>query len=311
MYENQVALLLQCLDTALKDERIALKGGTAINLFIDNLPRFSVDIDLCYLPVENREKSLQTINDIMHRIASDLQRTKNFIPQVSYTRDKIAKQIFVQKGSASIKIEVNHVLRGSLYKPQFLPLCEKAQKQFQTYIEARCLSTDEIYAGKFCAALDRQHPRDLFDVMRFFEKNLLTGALVQAFLVYLISGNRPISEIIFPNLIDQRTTYENEFRGMTESPVSYEDLEHARIHLIESLNRALTPADREFLLSVKQEKPNWSYLPFKNIEKFPAIHWKLQNIGRMSADKKSRALEMLQKKLQEKKPTVWIGGVGF
>ena len=57
-YKEQVDRLLEVIDPALDDDRLALKGGTAINLFTMNIPRLSVDLDLIYLPVTNREEFL-------------------------------------------------------------------------------------------------------------------------------------------------------------------------------------------------------------------------------------------------------------
>jgi len=63
-FYNQTRLLLRVLPLVLQDSRFALKGGTAINLFIRDMPRISVDIDLTYLPIEDRETSLKGISDL-------------------------------------------------------------------------------------------------------------------------------------------------------------------------------------------------------------------------------------------------------
>jgi predicted nucleotidyltransferase component of viral defense system len=298
MYEDQVALLLDVIEVAMRDDRVALKGGTAINLFLEEMPRFSVDIDLCYLPIESREKSLRTINEIIQKMTAAIEKKSKIIAQINYTDERIAKQVVVKKERASIKIEINHVLRGHIYETQTLALCDTAQEKFQTYVEVQALSTEEIYVGKFCAALDRQHPRDLFDVMNFFERHTFSARLKKAFLIYLISGNRPISEMIHPNALNQREAYENEFRGMTNKPVTYEELDKARSNLINLIDKTLTQEDKEFLLSIKEGKPNWSYIEIENIDKFPAIQWKLKNIKNMSAQKRSQAIENLKRKLR-------------
>ena len=54
-YKAQVDLLLRILPFVAKEENFALKGGTAINLFVRDMPRLSVDLDLNYLPFDNRE----------------------------------------------------------------------------------------------------------------------------------------------------------------------------------------------------------------------------------------------------------------
>ena len=232
MYEPQVILLLKIIQMAVSDDRVALKGGTAINLYLENMPRFSVDIDLSFLPILPRDESFSQIDSIMENVSHEISDNPGTITQLNRTNDGIVKQILVQSGRTSVKIEINHVLRGHIFDTQILPLCQKAQDDFKSYSEVRCLSTEEIYAGKFCAALDRQHPRDLFDVMMFFRENGFTEKLKKAFLVYLISGNRPISEMIQPHLLDQRVLYENEFKGMTSEPISYQELEKAREQLI-------------------------------------------------------------------------------
>src|SRR5680860_766388 len=69
IYRRQVALLIRVLPFVAKEEGFALKGGTAINLFIRDMPRLSVDIDLTYLPVKPRDQSLKAIDAAMKRVA--------------------------------------------------------------------------------------------------------------------------------------------------------------------------------------------------------------------------------------------------
>ena len=66
MYSAQVKLLVQALPEVAKETCFALHGGTAINLFVRELPRLSVDIDLTYVPIEPREISLRHINEALH-----------------------------------------------------------------------------------------------------------------------------------------------------------------------------------------------------------------------------------------------------
>ncbi len=71
-YLEQVKFLIRILPIVLKDQRVALKGGTAINLFYRNLPRLSVDIDLVYLPLESRLVSCKNIHIILQNVGNDL-----------------------------------------------------------------------------------------------------------------------------------------------------------------------------------------------------------------------------------------------
>jgi predicted nucleotidyltransferase component of viral defense system len=74
IYERQVRLLLRVIPLVAEETCFALKGGTAINLFVRNMPRLSVDIDLTYLPVAPRHESLTDINAAMLRIAARISK---------------------------------------------------------------------------------------------------------------------------------------------------------------------------------------------------------------------------------------------
>ncbi len=73
-YKGQVQLLLRILPIVISEECFAIHGGTAINLFVANLLRLSVDIDLTYIPLENRDSSLTHINEALIRIADKLRK---------------------------------------------------------------------------------------------------------------------------------------------------------------------------------------------------------------------------------------------
>lgn len=84
---------------------------------------------------------------------------------IKNTRDVNAKQIiFENHERVSIKVEINQVVRGGILEPVMLPLCTKAENDFANFTIVNNLSFEDVYAGKICAALDRQHPRDLFDI---------------------------------------------------------------------------------------------------------------------------------------------------
>src|SRR3546814_1358815 len=68
----------------------------------------------------------------------------------------------------------------------------------------------DLYAGKIAAALDRQHPRDLFDILHLYENEGITDDLFRAFLVYLVSHNRPAHELLAPHLLDLEDCYRSE-----------------------------------------------------------------------------------------------------
>ncbi len=68
-YFQQVRLLIEVLPLIAREADFALKGGTAINLFVRDLPRLSVDIDLTYLPIADREEPLAAIGETVRKLA--------------------------------------------------------------------------------------------------------------------------------------------------------------------------------------------------------------------------------------------------
>ena len=299
-YFKQVELILHTIPHVAAEAGFALKGGTEINLFVRDMPRLSVDIDLTYLPVEEpRETALNKISEGLRRIAVAL---KGVMPgvkiQESQRQDpsRITKLV-VATAQARIKIEPNEVIRGSVFPSEDRELTQRAENMFERSVTASVLSIPDLYGGKICAALDRQHPRDLFDVKVLLEQEGITDEIRKAFVVYLASHDRPMSELLDPKRKEIRQVYESEFAGMTIDEVSYEDLVEARENLIETLKKELTNDEKAFLMSLKEGQPKWGLMGIKGIENLPAVQWKLMNIQRMSRKKQVEALEKLNRVL--------------
>lgn len=297
-FDNQVSLLLRILPEVIRVKNFALKGGTAINMFVRDMPRLSVDIDLTYVPVESREVSLKNINRSLEDLSSAIENSFSDVQtKLKRTPTSDIKQINVQDRNATIKVEINHVLRGVVNPCIELGLSRKAQDRFRTYSKALCLSFEDLYAGKFCAALDRQHPRDLFDVKVLLENEGFSHRLRKTFIVYLISNNRPIAELINPNRLDIAELFQKEFAGMMEGDVTYDELIDVRETFIELIASSFTKDERHFLISFKEGQPNWNLLGLNNIESMPAIQWKLMNIKKMNPEKHLSSLNILKCKL--------------
>lgn len=301
-YRQQVQLLLQVLPLVDKEHCFALKGGTAINLFVRDLPRLSVDIDLVYLPVEDRDISLKNIKLALGRIADDICTTIKGSNVTKVYQDKHdALRLVIENGSANIKVELSPVLRGTVYEPERREVSETVENEFG-YTEVRVVNLADLYASKICAALDRQHPRDLFDVYMLLANEGLTDEIRKATLVYLISHQRPIAELLEPNRSDITSLYQGEFAGMTEEDLPQEALEAAREELIALLHQGLTEDECGFLLSFKNNKPDWSLLGLEGVDQLPAVRWKQINLGKMSAPIHHKAvakLEALLTKIKE------------
>lgn len=299
-YFEQAALMLRVIPHVTAESCFALKGGTAINLFLRDMPRLSVDIDLTYLPLnELRETALLKISSALARIAATV---KKAIPgaKVQEARarepDRITKLV-VAVGRTRIKIEPNEVIRGSVFPAEERELSPRAEEIFELSVTARMLSVADLYGGKLCAALDRQHPRDLFDVKILLENEGITDETRKAFIVYLASHDRPMNELLDPVRKDIRRIYESEFAGMTVEETVYEDLIVARETLIATLKKELTNAEKAFLISLKEGQPKWDLLGAKDIERLPGVQWKLLNIRKLGKEKHTEALEKLRAKL--------------
>ena len=206
VYFRQAELLLRVLPLVDREAVFALKGGTAINFFVRDLPRVSVDIDLVYLPVGEHDLSLREIS----------------------------------------------------------------------------------------AALDRQHPRDLFDVLMLLREGTFNDAMRKAFIVYLISHDRPMVEVLDPGFADIRPVFEAEFRDMTLEEVTCEDLERTREQLVSMIARELTIQERQFIVSIKEGIPQWDLIGLEGVQNLPDVQWKLLNIGRMAPAKHQQALRKLR-----------------
>ncbi|HOY23021.1 MAG TPA: nucleotidyl transferase AbiEii/AbiGii toxin family protein [Cellvibrio sp.] len=292
-YYRQVQFLIQLLPLVGEESCFALKGGTAINLFVRDFPRLSVDIDLVYLPIHDRAQALEAIKAALKRIA---QRIQSVFPSAHITEtflDKLdALRLIVAHKGVQIKIELSPVLRGTVYEPVIRSVTASVEDQFG-FAEIAVVSLGDLYAGKLCAALDRQHPRDLYDVKLLLENEGITEEIRKAFLVYLISHPRPISEILNPTLKELQPVYDGEFVAMTPQPVALESLIQTRENMIQLLNNSMTEAEKLFLISFKNKVPNWSLLGLDGVNELPAVRWKLINLRNMSVEKHQQMLQQL------------------
>lgn len=301
IYRKQAELLLRILPWIMQEDVFALKGGTAINFFWRDYPRLSVDIDLAYIKVQDRDLSLLEISD---RLASIKVRLEGFFPGINivFKKEKnnvLAYALIIRYEDATVKVEVNTVIRGNVYPTLYKKLCNNAKKEFGLSVTAKTLSLEDLYGGKICAALDRQHPRDLFDIMLLFQNEGITEKISKAFIVYLISHDRPIIEVLNPGLKDIKDIFENEFAGMTVQEVKLNDLLEVRTELIKTVKESLTEDERRFILSFKNRKPEWNLLGLDEIDKLPGVRWKLINLEKMKPDLHTKAYDKLKKYLSD------------
>jgi len=298
-YFKQVQLLLRVLPFVTEESCFAVKGGTAINLFVRNLPRLSVDIDLVYVPIEPRERSLSEMDAALRRMADRMEKMiagLRVVPSHMHG-SKIVSKLMVDLNGVRVKVEANPVLRGLVNVPELLPVKERVAEEFG-FAETWIAPFTDLYGGKICAALDRQHPRDLFDVGTLLRHEGLTPDLIDVFLVYVISHPRPIAELLRPNFKKLSGVYMREFAGMTEETCELETLIETRLHLVDLLGKGLTENHKNFLRSFKQGEPQWELLKTPIAPKLPAVQWKLKNIQNMQVAKRHSALKKLERVLE-------------
>jgi predicted nucleotidyltransferase component of viral defense system len=294
-YRRQVELLLRLMPAVAAEECFALKGGTAINLFVRNLPRLSVDIDLTYLPVADRATSLRGVEDALERIA---ERAAGAIQGLLIERGKTREEkrtsaLYLRSNAAQVKIEVTPVLRGCVFPPEMREVSPSVQDQFG-YAEMRVVSFPDLYAGKIVAALDRQHPRDLFDVRELLGTEGIIDELRRAFLVYLVSHDRRMSEIVAPTRKDLTAEFAKGFEGMTIAPVPLEQLEATREALIEAIVGQMPAEHRRFLVDVKaMGEGDWEGIGLADARILPAVKWRLRNLERVEAARRKEMARRL------------------
>ena len=249
VYRAQVDLLLRVLPHVAAEPSFALKGGTAINLFVRDMPRFSVDIDLTYLPFDVRADALDGITQ-----APSLKAIPGIAAKTQAQSDDHEAKLLCTLQGATIKVEVNTIIRGHLWPVRQMEVTQAVQDEFRKFAAIPVVSHAELFGGKICAALDRQHPRDLFDVHQLFAHEGISDDIRLGFIASLLSHSRPINELIRPHFQDQRTVFDTQFAGMTVEPFTYAEFDAARERLAQQIRTLLTDKDRQFLISFKNAR---------------------------------------------------------
>ncbi len=287
-YIDAVRLLLETVPVVFEQPRFAMKGGTAINLFVEDMPRLSVDIDIVYTDHKaNREEALAAISTSLEKARKKLAA---WGIQVEVARAPTGEEIkmFVRRKGSQVKIEVNYVFRGTILPVETRRLTAKARDLFTTTITVPTLALAELYGSKLVAAMDRQHPRDLYDVRGMYAKTGLTPAIVECFVCYLAGHRRPVHEVLFSRNTDMAQAYQNELMGMVRDPASLADLVSTRERLKKELPAALTTEHRRFLLGLVMAEPDWSLIACPHLADLPAIRWKLQNLNKLKKSNRAK-----------------------
>lgn len=274
-YVEQIALILRILPEIARFPDFALHGGTAINLFHHDMPRLSVDVDLTYVP---HGKRMDDLTQIKQKLLELSEKLKSIIPGICIQAPAVhfeEYKLFCSLKSAMVKIEVNTINRGLIGDAKQYVLCEVAQETFNSFVEMNLVPTSQLFGGKIVAAMDRQHPRDIFDTKMLLDRDGLSDEIMKGFLFALFSSKRPLHEILDPSLIDQKKALNNQFKGMSKEDFTYSMFEFERLRLIKAIHANLTSAQKYLILSFAKGNPDWIY---DNWGSFPGIAWKIKNL---------------------------------
>lgn len=299
-YYDQLSLLVRLLEYVNKEKCFALKGGTAINLFYRALPRYSVDIDLTYLPREAYPAAVRGMGTALSRIADSLSIGSPSFP-VTRGRGKAGGPIdtlTVGAAGVTVKIESNAGLRETIHPVRQMAVQHTVRQEFGL-AEMQVLAFEDLYAGKLMAAVDRQHPRDLFDVKLLLENEGISDALFRTFIVYLVGSKGSIADALDPlgKTVNFEDLYKRNFDGMTAQPIPLADLLETRERLAAEIRSRLDDPLKRFLRSVQSGEPDWDLLGLNGAERFPAVQWRMLNIAKMKPDAMKKELSRLDKVL--------------
>jgi hypothetical protein len=290
IYAQKVELLLRLVPIIMEEGVFAIHGGSAINLFLKNLPRYSVDIDLTYIPLADRATS---INDINLHLESISDKAKRAFKGMHIVTNFSTSKLLCEYHGRQVKVEVNQTKRGIVGGDVLtLPLSDKAQNEFSLYCEAKIVPLTQLYGGKIAAALSRQHPRDLFDVKYM---DLPLSDCREGLIFCLLGSDRPIQESLAPSFIDQREAMANQFDGMTDIPFTYDEFEATRSKIVEDVKALMTEADRNFLVSFESGQPLWEGYEFEYFKDYPSVQWKSLNLQKLAKRNPQKLVEEANK----------------
>ncbi len=294
---QQARLLTSFLPAVSAEEIFALKGGTALNFFWWDMPRLSVDLDLVYLPTSSRHTFLTETGAALQRIAA---RINDKDPDLSmqfthYPPSAAVTKLHVQQNEdVTVKIEVAIGQRQPLYPP--VPGVYRPAAVLELGPGAiKLLSLPETCAGKCHAVLDRQLPRDLFDANTMLQSTALTPELRTAFIVDMLGQGKPIGEMLAPRRKAYGDAAWNSLEAQLPAPPDRQQLAQALIVLKHKLVDQMPIHHRDFLHTFISGHPEWSLLEMPQVQDYPAVQWRMQNLAQVSPARRQILLDKLDK----------------
>jgi predicted nucleotidyltransferase component of viral defense system len=273
--------------------RLVLKGGTALNLFIFNLPRLSVDIDLNYIGAPDKETMLAERPKMDNAVGAVCQR-EGFMIRQSPTEHAGGKWLLRYESAfghgGNLTIDVNFMFRIPLW-----PTTLSKSHQVGSYMAEQIpiLDVHEIAAGKLCALLSRQTGRDLFDAHQLLTKKILRREHLRlAFVVYGAMNRKDWRTVSEKDISYSANNLMNELAPFTRFTVTgdIQDPERWASRLVEDCRQAIsivlpfTEGEREFLDRILDRGDIEPSLIITNkemvnrIRNHPGLQWKALNV---------------------------------
>lgn len=292
---DQFRLLGQLAPLVNAETSFALKGGTALNVFWYDLPRLSVDLDLTFLPRVGRPEFLALTGAALNRLQTAISDTwpDAILQTKPFPGSTSPGTLFLQNGGVQVKLEVNPVHRESIYPTENRPVMPAAQPLWGP-TPMKLLSFAETCAGKFNAALDRQHPRDLFDVGVILDGDCLDDRVRTAFVVNLLTQSRPFAHTLSPQIRPPRGEALSSLEELTGLPSQASDLTRNLLDLKHVLCDGMPPQHREFLVSFTLGTPDWSLLAVDRVADLPAIRWRQQQMASLPPARREELVTWLR-----------------
>lgn len=287
----RLADILRFLNSNILTRKIlALKGGTAINLTIFDLPRLSVDIDLDYAVNDSREEMMKSRSLITEDIKKYLSTENYTLTPRSKSRHSLDSFVFAYRtlsGSTdNIKIEINYSLRAHIFDIEERPIVARA---IVPGFNVNSLAAREIFAGKINALLSRTAPRDLYDVYNmikagFFQEKNERDMLRKAVVFYRAISQKEINEEFSLDHLDRITPHQirTDLLPVIQNgeAVVLEKIQKAVRSFISEL-MILANGEREFirLFTAKEYMPELLFNDdtlLERIRHHPMAIWKMQ-----------------------------------
>lgn len=268
---------------------LVLKGGTAINLTVFEMPRLSVDIDLDFHRDCTLDGMLQHRAVINAEILAYMSSQGYSLSPSTKNPHSLDSWVFFYHNSAgnrdNIKIEINYSMRQHI----FIPQKREIRVSFLSNINIRTLHPMELFGSKIKALIERHTCRDLYDVYNLLHSDLILTvdiSLLRKIVVFYLAvgGNKKLSKEYDLSSIKQikfsqiRAT----LLPMLRKGESF-DFETAKVEVIEFLERLLSFTDTETAFIdyfvAKQYRPELLFnddVIIANIRNHPMAHWKVR-----------------------------------